>query len=121
MGAMTVKLGKSATVGERHDDGGFSVIATIDVRLLENESSDDPATSVKATFELCYRLPSDFAPEEADLSSFAEMNGVYNAWPYWREYIQSTISRMNLPPVVLPLFRIGKALEETSDPKQTSG
>ena len=37
-------------------------------------------------------------------NAFGKMTGVYNAWPYWREYVQSTISRLGLPPLALPLI-----------------
>jgi len=38
--------------------------------------------------------------------AFARTNGIYNAWPYWREFVQNMIARMNLPPLVIPVFRL---------------
>ena len=49
------------------------------------------------------------APEVAatreDLEAFCAMNGVFNAWPYAREFVQSSMARMNLPALVLPVMR----------------
>jgi preprotein translocase subunit SecB len=42
---------------------------------------------------------------EAHLDAFAKTNAVFNAWPYWREFVQSTTVRMGLPPLVTPVFR----------------
>lgn len=40
---------------------------------------------------------------EEDCVEFASANGVYNAWPYMREYCQSASLRMLLPaPITLP-------------------
>ena len=40
---------------------------------------------------------------EEDCVDFASLNGLYNAWPYLREYCQSMSLRMLLPaPIILP-------------------
>lgn len=40
---------------------------------------------------------------EEDCVEFASANGVYNAWPYMREFCQSVSLRMILPaPIILP-------------------
>ena len=36
--------------------------------------------------------------------AFGKINGIFNIWPYWREYVQSSISRIGLPPVAIPLM-----------------
>ena len=43
------------------------------------------------------------------LHAFSATNGVFNAWPYWREFVQNTTARMGLPtPVIVPVFRLGE-------------
>ncbi len=42
------------------------------------------------------------------LQAFAKVNGVYNAWPYLRENLQTTCARMSVPPPLLPIFRVIK-------------
>ena len=93
---------------------GFDVAADIAVRAFPEEPTGKgrrsrrvpPLLSIEVTVELHYRIPRirDFSAQ--DLSKFANINGVYNAWPYWRELIQNLSLRMGLPPLVLPVFRI---------------
>jgi hypothetical protein len=39
---------------------------------------------------------------DEDRAEFASLNGLYNAWPYLREFCQSASLRMGLQPLVLP-------------------
>jgi hypothetical protein len=87
--------------------GVFYVLASLEVRISSArvEGKKMPL-HLKVEYELKYRVPKDFKASKAEVSSFAKMNGIYNAWPYFREYVQTTTQRMNLPPVVLPVYRI---------------
>jgi preprotein translocase subunit SecB len=60
---------------------------------------------IQATFGLLYAISSMDGINESNLNAFAITNGVYNAWPYWREYVQSSTARMGVPPIVLSVFR----------------
>ncbi len=56
-----------------------------------------------------FRLPDGAAkdarfPDFAQL--FAERNGVFNAWPYFRETVSSMAAKMLLPQVVVPLLNL---------------
>jgi len=42
----------------------------------------------------------------ADVVAFATFNATFNAWPYWREFVQSMTSRMGLPSVVIPVLPV---------------
>ena len=46
---------------------------------------------------------------EAAISAFGTQNVPFNIWPYWREIVHALCSRMGLPKVVLPLYRMKKA------------
>ena len=46
------------------------------------------------------------------IEAFANTDAVYHAWPYWREFVQSSMARMGLPPIMIPLFRPGGQGEE---------
>ena len=78
---------------------------------------EDPAEIVpielSALFRVTYGISSLAELTNEHIDAFGELNGVYNVWPYWREYVQSTILRMGLPPLVVPVFRphehLGKA------------
>jgi hypothetical protein len=90
------------------EDGTFFVLAMADVKLLKPEVKGEPFLAVKAVFEVTYRLPEGLKASREELEAFAAVNGVFNAWPYFREYVQTTTARMNVTPIVLPLFKLPK-------------
>lgn len=71
--------------------------------------SGPPVADLRATAELLYLKKSDTEISEADIEQFALLNVPFNAWAYWREFVQSSLGRMNLPVISIPLFRIGDA------------
>lgn len=85
-------------------DGAFYVRANLDLRIGNEEKP--AAVSVKIQYELEYALPDELKVTRAELDAFAKINGVFNAWPYFREIVQSATLRMGLPPVVLPVYRV---------------
>lgn len=99
-------LSPTATVVEGPDSSGFFlVLATMDARVVPDEGDGEPFVHVLVRFELRYRLREGFTATRSDLNEFARGNGIFNAWPYFREAIQTATARMDLPPVVLPLYR----------------
>ncbi len=64
-------------------------------------------------FLLQYRVPEDRqdlagALDREAVGAFAHFNSAFNAWPYWREYVQSMTQRLGLPPVTIPILRVPK-------------
>lgn len=100
-----VVLNTSTRVKEYNKTGVFFVLAVIKAQIVPR-GSKEPVVSVKAGFELKYRLPEGFSASRSQLNTFARTNGTFNAWPYWREFIQNMFARMDLPPLTLPLFRM---------------
>ena len=84
----------------------FSVLADIEVLLTPEGAEDADRARVWARFELGYSLHQQTELSEGLLEEFAKTNGVFNAWSYWREFVQSTLLRMELPPLTLPLYRL---------------
>jgi hypothetical protein len=71
--------------------------------------------SIKASFVLFYSVSSFDGIDDERIEAFGQINGVFNAWPYWREFVQNTTSRMGLAkPIVIPVFRLG-AVEQTAE------
>ena len=116
-GAVDLLVNRTAGISERQENGTFFVIATISTRLVPEEAKEEPLVSIETSFELQYHLPKGFRVDPQTLTTFAETNGIYNAWPYWREFVQSTLARMGLPPVVLPLLRAREMMEKTEAEK----
>jgi len=93
------------------------ILALIRCSFVATSSTAEPVeriAEIVATLALRYSVPNDtlkgFSPEA--VQDFAEINGVYNAWPYWRELLQNTAARIGLQGVVAPVFRVIK------EPKQ---
>src|SRR5689334_99359 len=65
-----------------------------------------PPAVIRAIFSLAYEVKNLDSLADEDLQAFAETSGVANAWPFWRELVYSTMSRMGLPPLTLPTLRL---------------
>ncbi|MCX5644598.1 MAG: hypothetical protein NTZ17_07915 [Phycisphaerae bacterium] len=72
----------------------------------KEQKKENTFLSIGATFVLWYSIDSKEGLDDKALGSFATLNGTYNAWPYWREFVQSVTSRMGLPPLTIPVFRL---------------
>ena len=111
-GAVDLLVNRTAEISECQDNRTFFIVAKMRTQLVPEQAQEEPLVSIEASFELQYRLPEEFRVDPDTLTTFAETNGIYNAWPYWREFVQSTLSRMGLPPVVLPLLRAREVMEK---------
>jgi preprotein translocase subunit SecB len=108
--------GTLGTVVEHEFDVNAEV--TIEVTPIVEEGVEaEPVVCINSIFRLNYELPEASEYPEEDLNQFAAVNGVFNAWPYFREIVQSTMARMGLPQVPLPLFRVPNcdSIEENDD------
>jgi hypothetical protein len=96
-------------------DQAFLVGAMLRVQVVTGPQTEpvkdakDPAIEMGISFALEYVLPGASTFEDSVLSEFARVNGTFNAWPYWREYVQTTAARMGLPPLVIPVFRVERS------------
>jgi hypothetical protein len=64
--------------------------------------------SIRARFIVMYSVTSFEGIDDEHLRAFSATNGVFNAWPYWREFVQNMTARMGLPvPITIPVFRLG--------------
>ena len=70
------------------------------------EDEDSPAVEVRAAIKLVYQCEGVDRFDEEHIDAFGNINGVYNAWPYWREYVQNAVARLGLSPLVVPSHRI---------------
>lgn len=76
------------------------------------EEEKDRLVDVSATVRVEYFQPEDRGDiDQSEADVFARVNGIYNAWPYLREYVQTSLVRLGLPPFELPLLRAGAAAQ----------
>ena len=77
-----------------------------------DESAEHPLIDIHAVFILHYLLDNDTPVDPVDLEAFAEINGLFNATPFWREYILDSLSRSKMPAYYLSPFNVAKILEQ---------
>jgi len=73
---------------------------------LKDSKNQDPDLIIKAEFVLIYKVSDFTGLDQKCFEAFGKSNGIYNAWPYWREFVQNTVTRMTLPPLTIPVFRL---------------
>ena len=88
---------------------GFEAAIGFELRG-KREKNNISLLNIRADFRLKYELKNGKAFSKKDLDKFAAVNGVYNAWPYWREFVQSTVARMGLPPLTVPVLKVPEDL-----------
>ena len=76
---------------------------------LEDEA-DAVYAEITATFGVQYRFEEELGENELGdaFKEFSRFNVGYHAWPYWREYVQSTSARIGIPPIPVPMFLLPK-------------
>jgi len=77
----------------------------------------DPLVRIDCTWQMDYRLVGRYQPTAEAVKAFKDGNAVFNCWPYFREYVQNTITRMNLPPLTLPLLRLWPKTPKSKPPR----
>lgn len=89
---------------EPFEDGfrGFDAYHRYQVRV---ERDGDILAEVEATFGVRFRSDQPMTPDIFDV--FAEVNLPVNTWPYFREFLSTTMGRMGWTPFTLPAFKRG--------------
>lgn len=91
-----------------HLDSGFGVLYCGVKYRVTLRASEDAAAVVEITAEYAvfYKVPAGWQCSEDGVMEFAGKNGVFNAWPFFRELVHSTAARMGFQPLLLPLYRL---------------
>jgi hypothetical protein len=80
---------------------------TIPVRFGIRVSSDkQPAVVVNCIIRADYELAPDYQAGSEEIEAFRYSNAIFNCYPYFREFVQNTLSRMNYPPLSIPFLRL---------------
>ncbi|WP_419938296.1 hypothetical protein [Candidatus Palauibacter sp.] len=90
----------------------------------ENAEQEQELVSIDATFLAVYRLEDASSYPRDALGHFAELNGTYNVWPYWRELVQTFAARAGMGGLVVPVFkppiRPVEEAEQVSPPEESA-
>ncbi len=101
-------LGRCSASGHRDLTAEQLVIVVAFGFEARAEQKASKIVEVKGTVALRYSMASGTVEDvpEGLVKGFAETNGVYNAWPYWRELVQTSASRVGIHGIVAPVFRL---------------
>jgi len=83
-------------------------IRLLNEKYLENaesENEDDDSNvlvEIRATFDAKYSADKKVSQEL--LEAFSDENVGYHVWPYWRELVQSSCTRLNIAPLETPMY-----------------
>jgi hypothetical protein len=91
------------------DSNSNMIVVTIEFYFTNDPNGDIPVeakVSITCRYVLMYSFDSSEPFSEGDVKAFGALNGAYNAWPYWREFVQSMTAKMGLPSITIPVFRI---------------
>jgi len=61
----------------------------------KDDDEDDPITEIKAKYVAEYASLEEL--NQDDIDGFSKQNVGYHIWPFWREFVQSSLTRMGLP------------------------
>ena len=106
---------------EDHEDH-FTAKATFSAKGQSEDNQEKEVASLEGEYILTYSLKDRNALTTEDIELFCNINAIYNAWPYWREFVQSMSNRMELPTLTLPLlkFRQEKKKDQRRDKKKNA-
>lgn len=88
----------------------YRFMYTSGIRLIFSKEEEDsknedykPIMEIVAVFSAIYLSNKKLSSEESE--AFCEDNVGYHVWPYWREYVQSTCTRIGFSPVLeVPIY-----------------
>jgi hypothetical protein len=87
-------------------DGGFTAHHSLTFLCGEGPELDfDRAVTIRADYAVEYASPLPMT--DAYFETFRALNLPLNTWPYFREFVHSTLARAGWPPTTLPAFRVG--------------
>ena len=106
IGKKTYNINYSSKCQTDKKNGYIIVIPEFHFEAFSESKNQKSAILIDASFVLVYKINTFQGLTKIGFKQFANLNGIYNAWPYWREFVQNTIVRMGLTPLSIPVFRI---------------
>ncbi len=86
------------------DDKSLNVIYSYNLLLFIPEKNVKVAL-IKVNFEIIFIKLKKIEISQDFFEIFKEVSLKYTLWPYFREFVQNMILRMNLPPLTLPMVK----------------
>jgi len=104
---LAAKLSHEASVKtDPEDESNLLVSVRFSLEIRQETGAKELHAEIAAVFELSYVLPTEDSFSADEIEGFGQVIAVFNAWPYWREIVQSSLSRMGMPALTIPLYRL---------------
>ncbi|MEX1364494.1 MAG: hypothetical protein AB1Z98_15315 [Nannocystaceae bacterium] len=78
----------------------------VDIVARNVEDKNSPLIRVAGEYIVTYDLQDTSTYSVDAIQLFLQRNGIFNAWPFFRELVHSTVSRMGMPPAIVPLLKL---------------
>lgn len=105
-GAIRIDLSHEVSV-DLIENSALGVQVHYSLNASPEAADSAPFLKMTVIFQLLYDGENLSAISAEKRQMFGDINGVHNAWPYFRELVQSVSSRMGLPPLTVPLLKLG--------------
>ncbi|MBU4232572.1 MAG: hypothetical protein L6277_02245 [Desulfobacterales bacterium] len=104
------------------DNNLFHISCNFQVAAFKGEDPDKLVMKIEASFCTSYSINRDKNPAVQDDSGddllyLFDINPIFNAWPYWREFVQNMSARMGFPALTVPLLEIAAKKTAPQEPK----
>jgi len=99
--SLKISLNNRATYEQQEDRLKVTHKFFLKTDIPENQK--EAPLKISATFRLTFISKHPLKKEFFEI--FKQINLPLNSWPYFREFVQSTTQRMNIPPLTLPFFK----------------
>lgn len=80
----------------------------------ENATDDRTLAEVTADVAISYLIVDSQATDAEQIAQWGQTSALIHAWPYWREFNHSALTRMGLPITLMPLLDI-QAVKESAE------
>ena len=79
------------------------------------EDAGEPLIRMQCILVATYDLHEGYTPTEAEINAFHKANVTFNAWPFFREFVQASACRMGVPVPPVPFVRV-QVIAEPKEP-----
>lgn len=103
---LNIKPSERVEVAYHEANHGVMAIVTLGVEGL---IGDAKVFSVTAIYRALYTVKDSFDGDQVEerAIAFCHSTAMAHVWPYWRETLVSTSTKMGLPPILAPLLIVG--------------
>lgn len=100
---------ETSVAKEPGNDGSLLINTNFSLEIRSGDDEERLQAEVHGVFELSYSIPNKETFSSDELKAFAQVNAVFNVWPYWRELVQASLARMSMPTLTVPVYRLPRS------------